>query len=72
MHRAILPIDRASLIVAIAAALALAACTTTPPGDQVAAGAAPTPASPAATPESQLRELTPEEKKIIVVTIART
>ena len=70
MHRAILPLDRAGLIVAIAVASALAACTTTTPGDPIAAGVAHPPASPAATPESQLRELTPEEKKIIVVTIA--
>jgi hypothetical protein len=70
MHRAILALDRAGLIVAIAAASALAACTTTTPGDQIAAGTADPLASPAATPESQLRELAPEEKKIIVGTIA--
>jgi hypothetical protein len=58
-----------SLIAAVAASLALAACTATPPGDQIATSAAPAPA-PAATPASQLRELTPQEKKVIVDAIA--
>ena len=57
------------MIAVVAASLALAACTTTPPGDQIAAGAAPA-SAPAATPASQLRELTPQEKKIIVDAIA--
>jgi hypothetical protein len=74
MHRAVLPANITSVIAAFAAVLALAACTTTPPGDQVAAGTAPTtassPTSPAATPASQLRELTPEEKKLIVDAVA--
>jgi hypothetical protein len=56
----------------LAASLALAACaTTTPPADQPAASAAPaTEAAPPATPASQLRDLTPQEKKIIVEAIA--
>jgi hypothetical protein len=76
MHRAVLSANITRLIAAFAAVLALAACTTTPPGDQVAAGTAPTTAasataaSPAATPVSQLRELTPEEKKIIADAVA--
>jgi hypothetical protein len=70
MYRAILPVDRAGLIGAVAAALALATCTTTPPGDQIAAGATPASASSTATPDSQLRDLTPAEKKVIVDTIA--
>lgn len=49
----------------------LAACTATPPGDQIAASAAPAnAAAPAATPASQLRDLTPQEKNIIVDAIA--
>jgi hypothetical protein len=76
MHRAVHPINITSLIAAFAMVLALAACTTTPPGDQIAAGTAPATApaaataSPAATPASQLRELTPEEKKLIVDAVA--
>ena len=60
-----------SAIALLAASLALAACATTPPADQPAASAAPatTPAA-AATPASQLRELTPQEKKIIVDAVA--
>jgi hypothetical protein len=58
-----------SAIAAVAASLALAACTATPPGDQIAASAAPATA-PAATPASQLRDLTPQEKKVIVDAIA--
>ena len=56
-------------IAAVAASLALAACATTPPGDQIAASAAPA-ATAAATPPSQLRDLTPQEKKVIVDAIA--
>jgi hypothetical protein len=57
------------LIAAVTASLALAACTATPPGDQVATNAAPANAA-AATPASQLRDLTPQEKKIIVDAVA--
>lgn len=80
MHRAVLPNNITNLIAAFAAVLTLAACAATTPGDQIAAGTAPTTAtpatsattaaSPAATPASQLRELTPEEKKIIVDAVA--
>ena len=56
-----------SAIAVIAASLALAACATTPPGDQMATSAA---TAPAATPASQLRDLTPQEKKVIVDAIA--
>jgi hypothetical protein len=51
--------------------VALAACAASPPADQPAASAAPatTPAA-AATPASQLRDLTPQEKKVIVDAIA--
>jgi hypothetical protein len=59
------------LIAAVTASLMLAACTATPPGDQIAASAAPAnAAAPAATPASQLRDLTPQEKNIIVDAIA--
>jgi hypothetical protein len=58
-----------SAIAVVAASLMLAACATTPPGDQIATSAAPSNA-PAATPASQLRELTPQEKKVIVDAIA--
>lgn len=59
-----------SAIALLAASLALAACaTTTPPADQPAATAAPATAT-AATPASQLRDLTPQEKKIVVEAIA--
>jgi hypothetical protein len=51
--------------------LALAACATTPPADQPAVSAAPATApAVAATPASQLRDLTPQEKKIIVDAVA--
>jgi hypothetical protein len=62
-------------IALIAASVALAACAASPPADQPAASAAPstTPAAAAAaaaTPASQLRDLTPQEKKIIVDAVA--
>jgi hypothetical protein len=58
-------------IAVLAASVALAACAASPPADQPAASAAPatTPAA-AATPASQLRDLTPQEKKIIVDAVA--
>ena len=61
-----------SAIALLAASLALAACAASPPADQPATSAAPatTPAAAAATPASQLRDLTPQEKKIIVDAIA--
>ena len=58
-----------SAIALIAAFLALAACAASPPADQPAASAAPATAA-AATPASQLRDLTPQEKKIIVDAVA--
>ena len=59
-----------SAIAVVAASLALAACAATPPADQPAASAAaPAPAT-AATPASQLRDLTPPEKKIVMDAIA--
>jgi len=58
-----------SAIALLAASLALAACATTPAADQPAASAAPATA-PATTPASQLRDLTPQEKKIVVDAIA--
>jgi hypothetical protein len=60
-----------SVIAVLAASVALAACAASPPADQPAASAAPatTPAA-AATPASQLRDLTPQEKKIIVDAVA--
>jgi hypothetical protein len=62
-------IDATSVLALFAAGLALAACATTPAGDQVAASTT-TSATPVATPPAQLRELTPEEKKIIVDAVA--
>ena len=54
-----------SAIAVLAAGVALAACAASPPADQAAASAAPaTAAAAAATPASQLRDLTPQEKKI--------
>jgi hypothetical protein len=51
--------------------MALAACAASPPADQPAASAATAPAAAsAATPASQLRDLTPQEKKIIVDAVA--
>jgi hypothetical protein len=72
MNRAAFPSNITSAIALFAAGVALAACAATPPGDQIAAGTATPPAtsataaSPMATPASQQRDLTPEEKKIIV------
>jgi hypothetical protein len=66
-----LPIKRSSVSAALVASLALAACATTPSAEPPAASATPAAASaPAATPASQLRDLTPQEKKIIVDAIA--
>jgi hypothetical protein len=61
-----------SAIAVLTASVALAACAASPPADQPAASAAPatTPAAAAATPASQLRDLTPQEKKIIVDAVA--
>ena len=60
-----------SAIAVLAASVALAACAASPPADQPAASAAPatTPVA-AAVPASQLRDLTPQEKKIIVDAVA--
>jgi hypothetical protein len=68
-----LVLTRSSAIAALVASLALAACATTPSAEPPAASATPAAASapaPAATPASQLRDLTPQEKKIIVDAIA--
>ena len=60
-----------SAIAVLAASVALAACAASPPADQPAASAAPaTTPVPAATPAAQLRDLTPQEKKIIVDAVA--
>jgi hypothetical protein len=64
-----LRITKRSSIAVVAASLALGACAATPPGDQIATSAAPA-AAPVATPASQLRDLTPQEKKIIVDAVA--
>ena len=71
MNGVTLRTNTGNAIALLAAGLALAACAATPPADQPAASAAPatTPAA-AATPASQLRELTPQEKKIIVDAVA--
>jgi hypothetical protein len=70
MTRTALSTNITRVIALFAVGAALAACTASTPGDQIAAGTAPTTpataAGTAATPPSQLRELTPEEKKIIV------
>ena len=66
-----LRIKTTSAIAVVAASLALAACAATPPADQSAASAAPATAPAAdATPASQLRDLTPPEKKIVMDAIA--
>ena len=60
-----------SAIAILAASIALAACAASPPADQPAASAAPaTTLAAAATPASQLRDLTPQEKKIVVDAVA--
>jgi hypothetical protein len=59
-----------SAIAVLAASVALAACAASPPADQPAASAAPATTAAAATPASQLRDLTPQEKKIIVDAVA--
>jgi hypothetical protein len=61
---------RCSAIAALVASLALAACATTPSAEPPSASAAASVPAPAATPASQLRDLTPQEKKIIVDAIA--
>jgi hypothetical protein len=71
MNGATLRTKTGSAIAVLAASAALAACAASPPADQPAASAAPaTTAAAAATPASQLRDLTPQEKKIIVDAIA--
>ena len=70
---AALVLTRSSAIAALVASLALASCATTPSAEPPAASATPAAASalaPAATPASQLRDLTPQEKKIIVDAVA--
>jgi hypothetical protein len=71
MNGVTLRTNTGSAIALLAASFALAACAATPPADQPAASAAPatTPAA-AATPASQLRDLTPPEKKIVMDAIA--
>jgi hypothetical protein len=59
-----------SAIAVLAASVVLAACAASPPADQPAANAAPATTPAAATPAAQLRDLTPQEKKIIVDAIA--
>ena len=54
----------------LAASVALVACAASPPADQPVASAAPATTAAAATPASQLRDLTPQEKKIIVDAVA--
>ncbi len=71
MNGVALRTNKGSAIALLAASLALAACATAPPADQPAASAAPATApAAAATPASQLRDLTPQEKKIIVDAVA--
>jgi len=60
-----------SAIAVLTTSLVLAACAASPPADQPAASAAPAAAAAAAaTPASQLRDLTPPEKKIVMDAIA--
>jgi hypothetical protein len=71
MNGVTLRTNTGNAIALLAAGLALAACAATPPADQPAASAAPATASAAAaTPASQLRDLTPQEKKIVIDAIA--
>jgi hypothetical protein len=74
MNGATLRTKTGSAIAVLAASVALAGCAASPPADQPAASAAPATtaaaAAAAATPASQLRDLTPQEKKIIVDAVA--
>jgi len=72
MNGVTLRTNTGSAIALLAASSVLAACAaTTPPADQTAASAAPaTATAPTATPASQLRDLTPQEKKIVIEAIA--
>jgi hypothetical protein len=71
MNGVTLRTNTGNAIALLAAGLALAACAATPPADQPAASAAPATApAAAATPASQLRDLTPQEKKIVIDAIA--
>jgi hypothetical protein len=75
MNGATLRTKIGSAIAVLAASVALAACAASPPADQAAASATPATApaaaaAAAATPASQLRDLTPQEKKIIVDAVA--
>ena len=69
MNGVTLRTNTGNAIALLAASLALAACAATPPADQPAASAAPATVA-AATPASQLRDLTPQEKKIVIDAIA--
>ena len=73
MNGATLRTKTGSAIAVLAASMALVGCAASPPADQPAASAAPATtaaATAAATPASQLRDLTPQEKKIIVDAVA--